>query len=429
MKKYGKYERMPDGTRAKQPAKKSVLLQTYLTSLLCMALCITMFLGTTYAWFTSEVENNNEIYIGILDVALSKLESDGTWIDFEDETKKDEKLFDKTIHWEPGYTALETVKISDKGDLAFRYAMTFAEASAVDEAAAKWFDVWCYHDSQNTIPKPENYVQITEANGWTKVGSLSDVLAGTAVFQGEMTKEAVAADEERVYTIALHMNGEKIAENLQESLNALMGKTISLNVKLVATQFSSEEDAFDSTYDTEKVTARVTNLGKTQISYSTWIGQPTYEMTLDAAYKFEPVETYEEVQSSPFKDYIADFVVKADQDVAANTIALAGYYKLFCEGYNDNRWIAMQSSDDVPAGYEISLIRGAFQIPYELLCELGNDGIGFQCGVANLDPSNVGKTITVELRLYELDAQGQETGKFVVANKVDYTFQAQSATE
>ena len=420
MRKYGKYEKRPEG--------KSILLQTYLTSLLCMVLCVSMFFGTTFAWFTSEVENKeNEIYIGILDVALSKLNDDGSWTDFEE--KPDEKLFDKGIHWEPGYTALETVKIADKGDLAFRYTMTFAKGSEVDESAAKWFDVWCYHDSQNTVPAPENYVQITEDNGWEKIGSLADVLAGKAVFQGDMTKESVAADEARVYTIALHMNGEKATANQQKDLNSLMGKSISLNVRLVATQLSSEQDAFDATYDSEKVTARVTNLGKKKISYSTWIGEPTYEMTLDVAYKFEPVESYEEVQDSPFKNYIADFVVSADKEVKANTIALAGYYRLFCEDYNDNRWIAMQSGEDVPAGYEISLIKGAWEIPYELLCQLGNDGIGFQCGVANLDESNIGTTITVELRLYEVDAEGKETGKFIVANRVKHTFQAQSTTE
>ena len=43
MRKYGKYEQMPDGTRAKQPPAKSLLLQTYMTSLLCLILCVTMF--------------------------------------------------------------------------------------------------------------------------------------------------------------------------------------------------------------------------------------------------------------------------------------------------------------------------------------------------------------------------------------------------
>ena len=45
MRRVGKYEKM----RAK------ALMQTYITSLLCLVLCVGMFLGTSYAWFTSEV--------------------------------------------------------------------------------------------------------------------------------------------------------------------------------------------------------------------------------------------------------------------------------------------------------------------------------------------------------------------------------------
>lgn len=254
MRKYGKYEKLPDDTRAKQPAVKSLLLQTYLTSLLCMALCVTMFFGTSYAWFTSEVTNTgNEIHVGILKVELEKQvpdgDDEGTEPDYVSLSAKNDNgsnvhtLFDDDIHWEPGYTALETVRITNKGDLAFRYEMTFAKGSVVDEAAAKWFDVWCYYrDLHNKVPEPENYVQITEENGWEKIGSLADVLAGKAVFQGDMTKKAMAADEAHVYTIALHMNGENATADQQEGINALMGKTISLTVKLAAYQQAQEAD-------------------------------------------------------------------------------------------------------------------------------------------------------------------------------------------
>lgn len=438
MKKYGKFERMPDGTRAKQPAAKTMLLQTYLTSLLCMVLCVAMFFGTTFAWFTDEVINEgNEIYIGILKVELEKQVPDGADEDTEpdyvslSEKKSDgtnvHKLFNDGINWEPGYTVLETVKITNRGDLAFRYEMTFAKNSTVDETAAKWFDVWCYHDAQNTVPAPENYAQITEANGWKKIGSLAEVLAGKTVFRGDMTKEAIEAEEAYVYTIALHMNGEEITDGQQTELNGLMGKTIDLNAKLVATQMSSEQDAFGDTYDSGKeITARVTKLGAMNIEASPWLGQAAQPMTLDAAYQFQPLDSYEEVQNSPYKDYVADFVVYADKVVQPNTVALAGFYNLFCQ-YNDNNWIAMQYDGVVQPGEELRLVAGLYYpLTYELLCQFGNDGTGFLCGIANLDEGNVGTTVTVELRLYERDAEGNETGEYVVANTVKHTFQAKN---
>ena len=65
MKKIGRFER-PLATAA--PAKKAktelrnMLLRTYLTSLLSLVICVTLFFGTSYAWFTSEVSNKgNEI--------------------------------------------------------------------------------------------------------------------------------------------------------------------------------------------------------------------------------------------------------------------------------------------------------------------------------------------------------------------------------
>lgn len=281
MKKYGKYEKMADGTRAKQPKAKSLLLQTYFTSLLSLVLCVSMFFGTSYAWFTSEVENaGNEIYIGTLDVGL--------FAGDKDLSNSDNKLFDKNIRWEPGYTALETIKIKNEGDLAFRYVLNLIPAAhdsitkpdaqsneTIMElaAVAEFFDVWVY-DHQKTgnagYSKPESYAAITAENsGWDNVGTLADILSGESVLTGAYTSEMIAAakttkaiaaaaensgEEETTppdpytgdpdavaYTIALHMN--------ERAESDVMGHKISLNVKLVAYQWTSEEDSFGKQYD------------------------------------------------------------------------------------------------------------------------------------------------------------------------------------
>lgn len=244
MRKYGKYERMPDGTRAKQPEPKAVLLQTYFTSLVCIILCVTMFFGTSYAWFTSEVvSEGNEIYIGTLDAKLAIRKGDD-WKDVEQNPAV--KLYDKSVAWEPGYTSLETLEITNGGDLSFRYALTFTDGkmdgTAENElrAIAEWFDVWVYHDSSNHIPTPASYAEITPENGWTPVGTLADVLGGKAVFAGSME---ITRETAQVYTIALHMKGEQVDETQAEKLNALMGKTLALSVKLTCYQ----QDAPDVT--------------------------------------------------------------------------------------------------------------------------------------------------------------------------------------
>ena len=249
----------------KQHKAKNPLMQTYFTSLLCLVLSVVMFFGTSYAWFTSEVNNvGNEIYIGTLKVGLLKETDAGT----QDLATGDSKLFDKNIRWEPGYTAIETIQIVNEGDLAFEYVMTFTDGALITgqnatiaEVAGN-FDVWVFNHYGKTYAAPASYEEINKANGWEPVGTLADVLEGKTVLSGNMvtvrkdgqTAEAINAgttDGVRTpdkFTIALHMKETAGSE--------VMGHRISLNVKLVAYQLTSEKDAFgNSTYDDNIITA------------------------------------------------------------------------------------------------------------------------------------------------------------------------------
>ena len=249
MRKYGKYERMPDGSRAKQPEVKGVLLQTYFTSLIGLLVCVTMFFGTTYAWFTSEVTNTgNEIYIGTLDVELEKKNGEA-WESLSAMTNgvNTAKLYTNNVFWEPGYTSLETLRVTDKGNLAFDYKLTFTDGKLDGDAAgawmdaAKWFDVWVYRTEDDQIPAPADYEAITAPDsGWVYAGTLAEVLAGKSVFEGTMeTADVLDKDTAHIYTVALHMNGETVADAEKDQLNALMGKKLELSVKLIASQRSA----------------------------------------------------------------------------------------------------------------------------------------------------------------------------------------------
>ena len=305
----------PKKETAKKTEVKSPLLQTYFTSLLSLVLCVTMFLGTSYAWFTSEVNNSgNEIYVGTLKVGLFKEVPYGsetpTLVDLADNAtvtdpatgaESSPKLFDSGIRWEPGYTALETIQIVNQGDLAFKYVLNFtdgtlaavlsadnqgaegqsaegqsAEGQSTEgqssegqsaegqgaaaqrvslEYVAKYFDVWVFDHSKKKYNAPASYAEIenevkeeNKENGWKKVGTLDEVLAGTTVLSGDMNEVRISAQEASAinagttdgvptsakYTIALHMQEGAGPE--------VMGRKISLNVKLVAYQMTSEMD-------------------------------------------------------------------------------------------------------------------------------------------------------------------------------------------
>lgn len=254
-----KHDVTPEAARSKQPKVKSTLLQTYFMSLLCVVLCVGMFFTTTFAWFTNEVNNTgNEIYIGMLDVDLLK-EASPEPLDLADNSNK---LFNDNIRWEPGYTAVETVHVVNKGDLAFRYTMTFTDGMLNGKTdpllldIAKWFDVWVYHNEKNEIPTVTEYTQITaEGSGWVNAGTLDVILEGAPVFNDAMTEvreEGQKAEDinpgtkdgkatRATYTIAIHMKEDADA--------TAMGQRISLSVKLIAYQAGNEQDAFGNKYD------------------------------------------------------------------------------------------------------------------------------------------------------------------------------------
>lgn len=233
----------PKHAKTEQP-----LLHTYMTSLLGLVLSVTMFLSTTYAWFSSSVTNaNNEIYIGTLDVGLYKQEGDER-LDLAD---SQHKLFDNTILWEPGYTALETVQIVNEGQLAFKYFLGFTDGLLADSQSllladvAACFDVWVFPHTDGVAPTATDYAAITAADsGWTHAGALDALLGGKSVLAGIMDPTQGVAEPvtDATYTIALHMK--------ESAASIVMGHKISLSVKLTAYQQTAETDDFgNGNYD------------------------------------------------------------------------------------------------------------------------------------------------------------------------------------
>lgn len=245
MKKYGKFEKQAapsavsassaERETARKKELKSALLQTYFTSLLCLVLCVSMFFGTSYAWFTSEVTNsNNQIHVGSLKVKLMNGD--------KQDLSGDHQLFDQKICWTPGYTMLETVHIENGGELAFNYVMSFVDAKPMEGNSVtlgnitNCFEVWVYdHQKHGDLQVPANYTALCGSSQWSSAKgegeacSLSELLAGTPVLSGDMGA-AKSNNEKTVhtYTIAVHMRESAASE--------VMGQSLTLGVKLVAYQ-------------------------------------------------------------------------------------------------------------------------------------------------------------------------------------------------
>ena len=232
--KRGKFER----TEPKQQKKVNAgLLQTYVFSVLSLVLCCAMFLSTTFAWFTAEVENQgNEVYVGKLAVDL--LDSVGNSL------QDAEPVFDGNIKWEPGATEYRTLHIVNTGDLSFNYRLLLTGGQG-DRNIAKSISVYAIDGA--VIPASRDEI----ANTWAYIGSLADVLdSALPLCKGEydvpadlFIKNGEIRQNVASVTIALRMDPEV-------SDPSIMGKSLTdIGIKLMAFQKSYESDAFGSDYD------------------------------------------------------------------------------------------------------------------------------------------------------------------------------------
>lgn len=203
-----------------------------LMSALALLLCVSMLVGSTYAWFTdSVVSKNNIIKSGTLDVEMMWKDAASTG---KQTTYKDasEGAIFNSDKWEPGYVEAKNIKITNIGTLALKYQLSILANGEVSELADV-IDVY-YADGEKTLTNRDLTQQ-----GLTLLGKLTDVLAAMS----STASGNLLSGDEHIVTLALKM---------QESAdNKYQDKSIGsdFEVKLLATQLMSEDDSFDDKYD------------------------------------------------------------------------------------------------------------------------------------------------------------------------------------
>ena len=200
-------------------------------SVVALLLCLSMFVGTTFAWFTDSVTSSgNIIKSGKLDVEMYWAEGaqDPNAAAWTDASKG--AIFDYD-QWEPGYAQVRHIKIVNKGNLELKYQMQIMANGAVSELADV-IDVYYVDPAQ----------QITQRSGLTaerKLSNLTQALKGMESTAGGQ----LSAGQEVVVTIGLKMQEE--AGN--EYQNLAIGSSFS--IVLLATQAEAEFDSFGQDYD------------------------------------------------------------------------------------------------------------------------------------------------------------------------------------
>ena len=228
--------------------KQTTTKRRVLSSFLSLALCVSMLVGSTYAWFTDTVTSSgNIIKSGTLDVGM--LWADGkedpdpesdttTWNDVEDDTNPPKPIFGYEL-WEPGYVQVRHIQVVNKGSLALKYNLTILANGEVDAVAdlAEVIDVYTKTPavqvtSRESVPTVLN-----------RVGTLREVLNDTTVLAAATQGHLSAGEQSAVITIALKMQELAGNEYQNKQINA------GFDVKLFATQWTEETDTFDEQYD------------------------------------------------------------------------------------------------------------------------------------------------------------------------------------
>lgn len=215
-----------------------------LVSLLSMLLCVSMLVGTTFAWFTDSVTSNNNLIVsGNLDVEFyyQNYETDD-WTKINGQTN----IFKKDALWEPGHTEVVKLKITNEGSLALKYNLG---VNIVDEQGS-------FNDAGEAFLLSDYiYYGVTESEGTAYADYTRDSAIAAVEDEAKLIKDKTSIPgslESGQYvelTMVVYM--PTTVGNEANHRTGEVSPSITLGLNVVATQFTFEEDSFDDQYDAD----------------------------------------------------------------------------------------------------------------------------------------------------------------------------------
>ena len=198
-----------------------------LMSALSLLMCVSMLIGSTFAWFTDTASTAvNKIQAGNLKVDLEMQKPDGSWVSAKGETLEFKKATDapsdEKVLWEPGCTyELPQLRVVNKGDLALKYKVIISGVNG----------------NAKLLEAIDFFVKIGDAE---KV-ALAD-WDGILLPDGEAATDTMDAGTTSAITISGTMK--------KEAGNEYQGLSIDgIGITVLATQYTYENDSFGNQYD------------------------------------------------------------------------------------------------------------------------------------------------------------------------------------
>ena len=233
---------------------KRATKRALLTSVMALVMCVVMLVGTTFAWFTDTASTGvNKIQAGNLDVQLLMRNASGAYVNIGDshdvifggENSLAAQNNNQDTLWEPGKTQVAYLAVRNAGNLALKYNILL---NVRDEGLIGALDYAIVPQSKLS---GENQTCTDTIASWVdakgRTGAESGKLTAgtfTAAPNGcldEIAHNKTNTNETEYFALVVHMD--------ENAGNTYMNKSVSIDMKVVATQAAAEFDSFNNQYN------------------------------------------------------------------------------------------------------------------------------------------------------------------------------------
>ena len=228
---------------------KKATKRALLTSIMALVMCVVMLVGTTFAWFTDTASTAvNKIQAGNLDIQLLMRGASGAYenigdshqVIFGDANSLVAQNNNQDTLWEPGKTQVAYLAVRNAGNLALKYNILLnvedggligALDYVIVPQGTKFGDDVCRENVASWDAVKADAAKLTAGTFTAAPNGCLD----------EIAHDKTKTNETEYFALVVHMD--------ENAGNTYMNKSVTIDMKVVATQAAAEFDSFDNTYD------------------------------------------------------------------------------------------------------------------------------------------------------------------------------------
>ncbi len=277
--------------------------RAFLASVLSIVVCLTMLIGSTFAWFTDTATTGvNKITSGNLDVGLKYSKDFATWNNAEASTE----IFDKNALWEPGYTEVVYFEVENKGSLAFNYRIGTNLVNNVKGTNKDGQEI----DLTDYIKFGIVPVTAKFADRDAALDAVTNPVNFANLFVAENSLDIKGAKATFAMVVFMPTSVGNVANH-----NGVSVPSIQFGVQVIATQKAYESDSFNNKYD-ENSTYPEFAFAQYSEDADTVIKGDGFEVTIPANAGLETSDDHQDVATG------TELVVKIDEADSAPNITV-----------------------------------------------------------------------------------------------------------